>query len=291
MRLAIKERNYGYVLIMPALIFLAFIFGYPIVYSTVFCFYEYTRGLGGAEFVGLSNFRRLFLEDTVFWMVLGNTAVYTVVAVSLEFLIGLELALLINKVATRTTQKVVTTIMIIPILMAPITVGFMWRFLLQEEYGWINFFLNLVKLPSVGWYENPETSLLSLIIVDVWEWTPFFVLILTAGLANLPREPYEAATIDGASSWQLFIHFTLPFLVPVIAVGFIFRMVGCLRALDVQWVMTHGGPGNSSELITSYIWKSVWLEMKVGYASVMGFILLNLTALTASQFFQRISVD
>ena len=219
-----------------------------------------------------------------------NTLVFTSAAVSIEFLLGLGFALLVDKYLQRLTF--IKTILLIPMMLPPIAVALNWRLLYQPRFGVINDILSRVfGIDPVLWTSKIETAMISMIIVDIWEWTPFVFLMALAGLAGLPREPYEAADLDGANAWHKFRDLTWPFLRPVIAIIVLLRVMDAFRIFDQVFILTRGGPAGATETICLYLYKIAFQFFDLGYASAMSLFMLVLTVGFSTIFLLRLKLD
>ena len=176
-------------------------------------------------------------------------------------------------------------------VMPPIAVGLMWRMMYWETSGVINALLELVRLHPSPWLGDTRTALISLVITDTWQWTPFVALVFLTGLRGLPKDPLEAATIDGANSWQAFIHVILPMLQPIIVIIILLRVIWIWRQFDLIYMMTSGGPGDATRTLGFYIFQNSFKWLQVGYAAAMGVIMLNLSILMANIFLRFFPKD
>jgi len=195
---------------------------------------------------------------------------YAAAAVSSEFLLGLGFALLVNKWFRRST--IVRTLFIIPLVLTPVIAGLMWRFMYEPKIGLVSFFLRNLGLEEIVWLGNPTTALIAAIIVDIWQQFPFMFLIFLAGLTSLPQPPFEAADLDGASSWQKFRHITIPMLTPIMLLGCIFRTFGAFNIFDTIFVVTQGGPGYSTEMIGVLLFDIGFDFRHVGEAAALSIV-------------------
>lgn len=249
-------------------------------------------GLEGS-FVGLDHFRRI-ASDALLWKALANTAVITAIAVSLELVLGLGAALAVHGSTGSPRASLGKTmfrnILIMPMVLPPIAVAIVWRLMYDTNYGVINGFLSYFGLGPVPWLSDPALAVVSLILTDAWQWTPFMFLVLLAGLTALPEEPYEAAMIDGASAWQQFRDLTLPLLRPVILVAVLIRMMDCLRLFDTVYVLTRGGPGNATETISYFIYRTAYENFDLGYAAAVSFLTLFLTLFLSKLFLMILGI-
>ncbi len=236
---------------------------------------------------GLDNFTRL-ARDEFFRVALVQTLVYTAGALVIEFALGLLLALLASREFRG--RNLLRSLLLIPMLLPPVVVAVIWRLILNPEFGVLNGTLRSLGVPTAGlaWFGSERTAMLSVILVDVWEWTPFMFLLLLAGLQGLPLEPFEAARVDGASAAQIFFRLTLPMLRPVIAIAVLLRAMDLLRVFDQIFILTQGGPGFATETVTLYIYRTAFRYWNFGYAAAMSFVLLAATTLIARAFLRLV---
>jgi len=260
-------------LIAPALLVLLSLSIYPLIYSITVSFQ--TETASGLVWT-LKNFTRL-LTDGFFLTAMLHTLVFAIAALVLEFSIGLGLALLLNS-QTRARGFFRATLLV-PMMLPTVVVGVVWRLMLNPNFGAINGTLKRVGLNTdvLTWTASPRLAFLSVVIVDVWQWTPFVFLVLLAGLQAIPQEPYEAALIDGSNRWQTFRHVTLPLLKPAILIALLLRTMDLLRVFDQIFILTEGGPGFATETISLYIYRTAFRFFDFGYAAAMSFVLLALT--------------
>ena len=258
-----------YLLVAPAVAVLLALSIYPLIYSI-------TVSLQVGEAWGLGNFTRL-ASDTFFLTAMGHTFVYAIAALTCEFLLGLGLALLLDsKIRGRGFFR---ASLLVPMMLPPVVAAVVWRLLLNPNFGAINGTLKQlgVDTESLTWTASPVLAMLSVIAVDVWQWTPFVFLVLLAGLQAIPQEPYEAALIDGSSRWQTFWNVTLPLLKPAILIVLLLRTMDLLRVFDQIFILTEGGPGFGTETVSLYIYRTAFRFFDFGYAAAMSFVLLALT--------------
>ena len=224
----------------------------------------------------LVHFKRL-LSDGFFQTALVHTIVYAVAALTCEFLLGLGLALLLNQKLRG--RGLFRASLLVPMMLPTVVVGVVWRLLLHPNFGAINGTLKQIgiNIENLTWTASPRLAFLAVIAVDVWQWTPFVFLVLLAGLQAIPQEPYEAALIDGSTRWQTFRHVTLPLLKPAILIVLLLRTMDLLRVFDQIFILTEGGPGFATEMISLYIYRTAFRFFDFGYAAAMSFMLLALT--------------
>ncbi len=258
-----------YLLVAPAVAVLLALSIYPLIYSISVSFQV-------GENWGIGNFTRLF-SDGFFLTAMAHTFVFAVAALACEFLLGLGLALLLNsQIRGRSFFR---ASLLVPMMLPPVVAAIVWRLLLNPNFGAINGTLKQIGIntESLTWTASPNLAMLSVIAVDVWQWTPFVFLVLLAGLQAIPQEPYEAALIDGSSRWQTFWHVTLPLLKPAILIVLLLRTMDLLRVFDQIFILTEGGPGFATETISLYIYRTAFRFFDFGYAAAMSFVLLALT--------------
>ncbi|HEY3103725.1 MAG TPA: sugar ABC transporter permease [Pyrinomonadaceae bacterium] len=208
---------------------------------------------------------------------LAHTLVYAAIALTIEFLLGLGLALLLD--SQIRARNIFRVLLLVPLMLAPVVVGVIWRLMLNSNFGAVNATLKSfgVNTDLLTWTASPKLAMASVIIADVWQWTPFMFLILLAGLQAIPQEPYEAALVDGSSPWQTFRHVTLPLLKPAILIALLLRTMDLLRVFDHIFILTEGGPGFATETVSLYIYRTAFRFSNFGYAAAMSFVLLLIT--------------
>lgn len=273
--------------LVPAIALLLALSIYPLIYSVTISLQQETAG--GTRW-GLGNFARLF-SDNFFLTALVHTFVYAIAALACEFLLGLGLALLLNNQIRG--RGVFRASLLIPMMLPPVVVGVVWRLMLNPNFGAINGTLKQVGIntDNLTWIASPKLAMLSVIAVDVWQWTPFVFLVLLAGLQAIPQEPYEAALIDGSSRWQTFRHVTLPLLKPSILIVLLLRTMDLLRVFDQIFILTEGGPGFATETISLYIYRTAFRFFDFGYAAAMSFVLLALTNVISALYIRLIRAE
>jgi multiple sugar transport system permease protein len=279
------ERLMSLLFIAPAVLFLLFTSVYPLLYSLRLSFFSWNMTVPNSRpvFIGLDNYTRLF-SDANFLASVRITLIFVLASVTLEFLLGMALALL----ATSNIKAIglIRTVLLIPLMMTPVVVGVLWRTLYHSEYGAINFFLGLFGISPQTFVGDPQQALASVIAVEIWQQLPVVVFILAAGIQSLPVDLYKAARVDGASTWQIFREVTLPLLRPVILVVLLLRIMDAFRVFDIIWTLTFGGPGRTTELLSMLIYKSGLQFFQIGQASAMSWLFL-LVIFCISIFFIR----
>ena len=262
-----------YCFVAPAILVLLALSIYPLLYSVSISLQTETNT---GTVWGLNNFARL-TGDGFFFTALLHTFIYTSVALACEFFLGLGLALLLNR--QLHARGFFRATLLVPMMLPTVVVGVIWRLLLNPNFGAINGTLKglSINTEALTWTASPKLAMLSVIAVDVWQWTPFVFLVLLAGLQAIPQEPYEAALIDGSSRWQTFRYVTLPLLKPAILIALLLRTMDLLRVFDQIFILTEGGPGFATETISLYIYRTAFRFFDFGYAAAMSFVLLAIT--------------
>jgi multiple sugar transport system permease protein len=233
--------------------------------------------LAEANDVGLSNFERLLTGSVPLGHSLKLTVIYTVAALVVELLLGLGIALLLDRALAG--RSLMMTVLLVPMILMPAMVGMIWKLYFSYE-GLVNWVLGLIRIPPLNWYST-DFALPAVIIVDIWQWTPFFILILLAGLQALPREPLEAAEVDGASGWQILSSIKLPMLMPLILITATLRVMELFRQFDVVFVMFGGGPGNATETLPIAVFRTTIEQQRPGVGAAYSLILIALMLVIA----------
>jgi multiple sugar transport system permease protein len=271
---------FRWVMLAPSLLLLLGVSVFPLLYSVQISLFSFRFG-SAYEFVGLDNYAHLF-QDLAFWSALVTTAVFTFFAVTVEFLLGLGLALLVA--GEFRFKGLFRTAFMLPMVVTPVIVGITWRFIFTSDLGVVSYLTKLIFGKQFNFLSTPELALPAVIVVNVWEWTSFMFLILLAGVQSLPTEPFEAARVDGASSWQTFRDFTLPLLRPVILVALLIRTMDAFTTFDSIFILTAGGPGTSTETLSLYVYDTAFRFSQLGYAAAMVFAILLLLVAVSRLF-------
>jgi len=268
----LSKQYLPYLLLLPALVFLITILIYPTLYVVDISFFKWDLLTGTPKtFIGLGNYQAM-IQSSRFFGAFGRSLYFTVLSVGISFLIGFGLANLLHKGVRG--KSLFTTILIVPMVVAPIIIGLAFKFMYNPDFGVINYFLNIFGIPSQPFLGDPNLALNAVILTDIWQWTPFMILVLLAGLESLPSEPFEAAKIDGASRWLVFRRITLPLMRPVILIAILIRSMDAFREFDKIFIMTGGGPGLSSETLSLLVWRSSFSWFHMGFAAAMGLFML-----------------
>ncbi|MEM7749574.1 MAG: sugar ABC transporter permease [Pseudomonadota bacterium] len=273
-----------YLFLAPSVIVMTFALLYPIGYMVYASFLDWnpSQRIEEAEWVGLRNYINL-LNDPNFIESFTVTIVFASVVVVAEMIIGVGLALLLDR--NLRGMSVLRTVFILPMMIAPIVVGLMWRYMYHPSVGIFNRTLKDLGLAPIPWLSDPNWALASIIIADIWQWTPFIFILSLAALQSLPKSALEAAQIDGASEWQQVIYIKLPLMLPVLIIAALLRLIDAFKVLEVILVMTNGGPGLSTEIMALRISRTTSEFQELGVAAAMSnYLLLMLLVLTLAMF-------
>jgi len=245
---------------------------------------SYTKMTGG-KFVGLENYREVF-RDPSFLVATKNTIIVILIALPMEFLLGLIIAVFVAQHIRM--RKFVVPIVIIPMIIAPSVVGLIWGLNLNPSFGPVGIFLRVFGVSQEGLFAHPVTALGTIIAVDIWQFSPFMFLLFLAGLVGQPKEPLEAASVDGASSWQTFKRVTIPALKPIFIVGFLLRFTDLYKIFDTVWITTGGGPGLATETLSVLGYRVNFSYWHIGYGSAMVMIIFIISYLASLVFFHTV---
>jgi multiple sugar transport system permease protein len=261
------DRHLQHIFPLPAILFVALLMVFPVLYTLALSFTNWNLTSGNpAAFVGFRSYARVLTEPR-FLDALWRTVAFTAFAVALEGVLGVACALLLNRAFVgKGTAKL---LLLLPLVATPVAVGIVFNLFYDPTIGLLNFVLTSLGLPPGMWVSHQRTVLASLVLVDVWQWTPMITLIVLAGLAGLSEEPVEAARIDGASEWQIIRFVTLPMVMPVILTALILRLIDALKTFDIIFAMTGGGPGYASETLNIMGFKYSFEYFRMGQSAVI----------------------
>lgn len=267
-------------LTLPALVVLAVTVAYPIVWLMSLSLQSFSISAGAepARFVGFDNYRRI-LGSSDFRTALIHTIGFVVLTLALEALIAFPIALALNRAMRG--AKVFRLLIALPLMVAPVVAGMAWKFLFSNGYGLINSLLHDVGINGPSWLATAPLARTSIIVSNLWLALPFDILVLLAGLANLPHEPFEAARIDGANGWQRFHYLTLPLLRPAILVIAVVRLADAFRLFDLVYILTGGGPANSTDVMSTYIYRLMFSNVDFAGGAAAATLLTLFTVLAA----------
>jgi multiple sugar transport system permease protein len=262
------HRNARWLFPAPAVLLVAAIIVYPIVYTVWMSLQDwFASSLTLPKFIGLANYQKILVGDPRFREAVVRTLYFTALVIAGETVLGVAMALLFNREFWG--RGLLRTLAILPMVATPVAIGLVFVMMYHPTLGVANYLVSLTGLAPFKWTYSSGTALYALAVVDIWQWTPLIMLIALAGLASLPQEPYEAARIDGATSLQAFWHITLPLLRPTIIVAVLFRAIDAIKTFDIIFIMTQGGPANSTETINILLFNQAFSYFNMGYASSM----------------------
>ncbi|TYB83255.1 carbohydrate ABC transporter permease [Maritimibacter fusiformis] len=283
------EKHTPFLLLSPAILTILFVVAIPLAFSlyTSMTPYKLTKPDTINTFVGLRNYVRLFSDDK-FWWAFGRTILFLAVALNLEFILGLGIALLINRITWG--QRTLRTMMMFPMMFSPILVGFQFKYIFNDNIGILNNALQALGITdgSIAWLVDKPLGMISIITAEVWMSTSVFAILLLAGLFAMPRDPLEAAKVDGCNPWQVFRHITLPFLMPFAFIAMTIRSLDVARAYDIVDVMTGGGPAGRTEVLWTLIARVGYDNSKMGEANAMAYVSTLLSVAFTYYFFTKL---
>ncbi len=283
-----SDHTTGWVMVAPALTLLAVFSLYPAMNSFVLSLYRLYMALPGMEssFIGFGNYAQL-LQDPVAHQACIVTLGFVMLSTTFELLLGLGIALVIHE--RFGGQGWVRAAVLIPWAIPTVVASQMWRFLANDQYGAINFMLFGDRVNAyVPWLADPWTAFGAIVVVDVWKTSSFAGLLVLAGLQVIPDETYDAARIDGATAWQRFWHITLPLLKPALLTALLFRTIDAFRVFDIVFVMTQGGPGDATQVMQFYGYKTLFTEGRVGYGTAISFTVFVATLLLSLLYLRTV---
>jgi len=265
-----EQHRFMLLLVLPAGLLMLLFQVVPIVIGTNASFRDWALYNPKKTWVGLAHYQAVITDPAFLEVVLPNTFLFMVVSVLGALALGLALALLLNRPFRG--QKLVQTVLLVPLMVAPVIAAIMMRWMFNDQFGIVNAVLEGLGIEGQPWLVERWTAFGVILLTDIWLWTPWYTLLLLAGLQSLPREPFEAAEIDGTSTWRVFTHLTVPMLRPVIVVCVVIRAIDAFRTFDIVWTLTGGGPGRSTELFSLYAYVLAFLNLDLGRGSAAAMI-------------------
>jgi multiple sugar transport system permease protein len=261
----------------PAILVMAAACLYPVLKAFQLAGYKWDMGTAAssAQWVGWDNFIAAFGNPQV-WSSLSTTLLFAAVCVSAEMVLGIALALALERQVRG--MAVFRTIFILPMMIAPIAVGLAWRYMFDAQFGLINALLGVLGIAPKTWLADPTLAFVAIVIADIWQWTPFVFIMMLAALAGVDRSVLEAARIDGARLWHQIFLVKLPMVMHVIAITLVMRLIDAFRVLEVIYVLTFGGPGNSTEILALHVYKTAFIGQQIGVAAAVSILLLVVVA-------------
>jgi multiple sugar transport system permease protein len=280
-------RRAAWLLICPAVLVLIALNIFPILYAfDISLYYWRLAGLQPPRLVWFNNYRNL-LGDARFLNAVFVSAVFVVAAVAIEFVLGLALAFVFHSrlPGLATLRK----LSLLPIMLMPLVVGLVWFYMFNENFGVVNWFVTRFGSSRVPFLTGDWLALFSVVVADVWQWTPFVMLVIFAALQSLPEYVYEAARMDGLTPWQIFWRVTLPLLRPAILIVVVIRAVDALRMVELVFMMTKGGPGGYTEVLPWYIYSTGFISLNLGYAAAMAVLMIVLVTILSQFLIRRLA--
>ena len=278
------------VLLLPAIIVILAVVLIPLLFSFYSSFtpYKLTRPDTLYQWVGTYNYEKI-IKDSVFWAAFGRTILLLTIALNGEMILGLGLALLINKVTWG--QRTLRTIMMFPMMFSPILVGFQFKFIFNDILGLVNNVLQSLGLTdrAIPWLVDGKLAMFAIISAEMWMSTSVFAILILAGLFAMPQDPLDAAKVDGCTPLQTFKHITLPFIMPFIYIAMTIRSLDVARAYDIVRIMTNGGPAHRTELLWTLMARSGYVDARMGLANAMGYVSIFLAIFFTIFFFKKLS--
>ena len=258
-----RQRYWPFVL--PGTLVICGVIVFPWIFTVWMALHEW-KVTGDHAFVGLANFINLF-GDQRFIESIWRTLWFTVLATLIPVILGVWAALVFHR--SFPFRGLLRTVFVMPMMATPVAIALVWTMMFHPQLGVLNYLLSLVGLPPFSWIYDPATVIPTLVLVEVWHWTPLVMLIVLGGLAGLPSDPYEAALIDGASSWQMFRYITWPLILPYVMIALVIRTIDSLKVFDTIAVISQGGPGTASETLNYFLYLQAFQFYNVGYASAV----------------------
>jgi multiple sugar transport system permease protein len=284
-----EQERFMLLLITPAALLMAAFQVVPIVIGANASFRDWALNNPKKTWVGLSHYIDVVTDPAFLQVVLPNTFLFMVVSVGGALVTGLGLALLFNRGFRG--QKLVQTLLLLPLMVAPVIAAIMMRWMFNDQFGIVNVVLEAIGIEGQPWMAQRWSAFGVILLTDIWLWTPWFMLLLLAGLQSLPREPFEAAAIDGTTPWRVFRYLTLPMLSPVIAVCVVIRAIDAFRTFDIVWTLTGGGPARSTELFSLYAYVHAFLNLDFGKgsaAAIIGAVIILVVGLLLYRLMDRV---
>lgn len=278
----LKSRLLPWIFLGPAVLVMAVACLYPVISAFQLGFYDWSMGTpwSEAKWQGFDAFMRA-LSDGAVWRSLYTTLVFAFVCVSAEMVLGISLALALEQQTQRPLKgmMVFRTLFILPMMIAPIAVGLTWRYLFDAQFGLLNAIIGIFGAEPLGWLANEQLAFTAIVIADIWQWTPFVFIMMIAAFANVDSSVLEAAKIDGASWWQATWLVKLPMVLDVIVITLLMRLIDAFRVLEVIYILTFGGPGESTEILSLHIYKTAFISQRLGSAAAISVLLLAVVAI------------
>jgi multiple sugar transport system permease protein len=268
-----KDKVLSWVFLVPVIGILAIAAFIPLGYGLVLSFYKYKLNMPSLKplFIGLGNYIDLF-KDELFIRTLMNNIIFAFLSVSIEVVVGVIIAMLLSD--DSKISRIIITVILVPMIIAPVVAGTLWRMMLDRTYGVVNYLLSFLNIPPVAWLASDRTALFSIIFVDFWQFMPYVAILVLSSIKSIPDTLFEAARVDGAGAFTIFKKIVLPIIAPVIIVVAMVRLIDAFKVFDTVFVMTQGGPGSATEMLPTYIYRQGIKFFKVGYSSATAILFI-----------------
>ncbi len=274
-------------LVAPTAVYLVVFSVFPLIYSLGISFFDWSQTTSSFTFIGLDNYRDL-IADPIFWQAATNTAILVIASIAIQVVLGTALALFFD--LHLRGSWFVRGVLILPMLLTPVVVGLMWRALLNPDWGMVNYVLGQLGFAKPLWTADPKLALVTLVLVDSWQWTPFVMVIVFARLQALPRDVFEASSVDGAGRRSTLRLITLPLLAPAIVFAAVFRSIDAFRSFDIVFGLTFGGPGRLTTTLSFYTWENGFTFTRYGYASSLAYVMVVVASISLAILVRRVNL-
>jgi len=284
-----QKKIFIILMLLPSTLLLLGLTIFPFIFGLILGFTDFSliRPQNGMRGVGFENYIEIFTTEE-FWISLKTTIIFTFFAVTIQLILGTLMAVLLHH--NSKTAPLMRALYLLPLAVTPVAATFSFRMMFNPSLGVFNFFLESTGFPPLAWLSQSDLALMSLIIVDIWQWTPFILLIVAGGLASLPNEPFESAKVDGAGEIKIFFHHTLPLLKPYLALAVIFRIIDAFKTFDIIYVLTGGGPGISTRTLNLMAYRYGMEYLELGYAASFAIIMLLIIILFSQIFLRKTNI-
>lgn len=279
-----RDNLIGAAFVGPGFLYILLIVIYPLCFSLWASFTNMRLTSPIHKFVGLDTYSQA-LGNGIFQDSLVVSGLFLVTVVLVEFTLGFALAFSFSRM--RNTHPIMRALLLLPVMATPVSVGLIWKLMLNSDFGIVTDWGEVLGLGRILWLSDPALAFLSIVIMDVWQWTPFMFLILLAGLEGLPKEPFESAEVDGASALQMLFWVTLPLMKRIIVIAIVFRLMFAIATFDTVYVLTKGGPARATDLVTLFIQREGFVNLNIALASAVSFLVLIVVLVTTTILFKR----
>ncbi len=279
------DKALSWVFVLPVILILLATAFIPLGWGLYLSFFRYKLNMPSATaFIGLKNYLDI-LGDELTLRSLRNNAIFAGLSVSVELVIGIVLAMILSD--DRRYTRVLVSILMVPMIVAPVVAGTLWRMMLDRTYGVVNYLLSFLGVPGISWIGDPKIALYTIVLVDAWQFIPFVAVLVLSSIKAMPRSFLDAARVDGASPWKVFWSVILPVTSPVIIIVAMLRVIDAFKVFDTIFVMTAGGPGNATEMLPTYIYRQGIKFLNIGYSSATAVLFVIVMSVIA-WLFQRL---